>query len=211
MDKGPTLIFLDGAPSAGKTTIATALQEILAPPYAYVSIDHFLRMLPNKGFCKDGLVLVQSIDSSGSTCLEVEWGETIDKLLLGYVEALLGMAAVGNSIITDVILSRPEDIRVLAKTFQFLRAYLIQIYAPLEVLEKREKRRNEPQGLARGRFEQVYAKRKSYDLRIDTSIATPEQAAQKIKTFISHHDPKAWRELANTIEGLDESLPVNQV
>lgn len=38
MNKGH-IIFLNGTSSSGKTTIAKALQEKLAEPYMYVSVD----------------------------------------------------------------------------------------------------------------------------------------------------------------------------
>lgn len=190
-----TIIFLDGAPSSGKTTIALALQDILEPPFVYIGIDHFLHMLPNGGFCTGGIELIGSKDAEGHPSLAVEWGETFEKLLLGYREALLGMAKVGNFIITDVILSRPKDTLALALTFRSLHAYLIGIYAPLEVLEKRERTRNEPQGLARGRFHEVYGK--PYDLLVDTSQVTPEQAARAIKKLAAESKPKAWQQIVS--------------
>jgi chloramphenicol 3-O phosphotransferase len=40
------IIFLNGASSAGETTIAHALQARLPTPYLHISIDNLLQMLP---------------------------------------------------------------------------------------------------------------------------------------------------------------------
>jgi chloramphenicol 3-O-phosphotransferase len=37
------IIFLNGVPNAGKTTLAEAIQEALEEPYWHLSLDDFLR------------------------------------------------------------------------------------------------------------------------------------------------------------------------
>jgi chloramphenicol 3-O phosphotransferase len=41
-----TIIILNGTSSAGKTSILTALQSILAEPYLHAGLDTFCKMLP---------------------------------------------------------------------------------------------------------------------------------------------------------------------
>ena len=43
---GHTIILLNGASSAGKTSIARELQRVLPEPYLRTGIDDFFRMLP---------------------------------------------------------------------------------------------------------------------------------------------------------------------
>ena len=42
------IIILNGASSTGKTTLAKALQNVLAPTYVRLSIDDYMKMLPEK-------------------------------------------------------------------------------------------------------------------------------------------------------------------
>jgi chloramphenicol 3-O phosphotransferase len=42
------IIYLNGPSSAGKTTLARALQERLPEPYLYLSIDTLIELMPSK-------------------------------------------------------------------------------------------------------------------------------------------------------------------
>jgi chloramphenicol 3-O phosphotransferase len=67
---------------------------------------------------------------------------------------------------------------------RLLREYgvrLVGLFAPLEVLEQRERERGDRVlGLARWQYERVHSG-VSYDLEIDTSKLTPMEAAQTIR------------------------------
>lgn len=59
--------------------------------------------------------------------------------------------------------------------------FMVGVFAPLDVLEARELRRDDRLiGLARWQYDRVH-KDMSYDLEIDTSIATPMECAELIK------------------------------
>ena len=47
MDIG-NIVVLNGTSSAGKTSIARALQEIMETPYLHTGIDHFLPRVPKR-------------------------------------------------------------------------------------------------------------------------------------------------------------------
>lgn len=44
----PTIIFLNGVSSSGKTSIARVLQQKLPAPYLHVQLDTFEEMLPER-------------------------------------------------------------------------------------------------------------------------------------------------------------------
>lgn len=207
--KEVNLIFLDGAPSSGKTTVALTLQEILKEPYLYISFQALLNMLPHKGLSSEGITYAHSNDPSGYPILKFNFGPTVEKLMNGYREILLGLISTENAVIAEGILSRPQDLDLFTKTFQFCRAYLISLYAPLDILEKRESSRGEPLGLARGRYEEVYFSNKLYDLKIDTSLVSSQEAALEIKKLIETKEPLAIRQMANTIESFQQKFPEN--
>ena len=68
MNKG-NIIILNGVSSAGKTTLAFALQQALAEPYLRLSLDDFQAMLPAKvieqdfddSVCRAQAVLLQTV------------------------------------------------------------------------------------------------------------------------------------------------------
>ena len=59
--------------------------------------------------------------------------------------------------------------------------FWVGVYAPLDVLEARERQRGDRLiGLARWQYDRVH-EGMNYDLEIDTSIATPMECAKLIK------------------------------
>jgi chloramphenicol 3-O phosphotransferase len=66
----------------------------------------------------------------------------------------------------------------------------------VEVAEQREKaREGRMLGLARGLYDEVY-RNKVYDLEIDTSSLTPEEAAQMVIQYIDAHPcPQAFEQM----------------
>ena len=62
--------------------------------------------------------------------------------------------------------------------------YLVRVWAPVEVLEQRERRREDRgSGIAREQATHPAFQRR-YDLSIDTSKCSPEEAASEIRAFI---------------------------
>ena len=75
-----------------------------------------------------------------------------------------------------------DEYKNLFKDFNFIS---IGIFAPLAVIEQREReRKDRTWGLARWQYDIVH-KDKIYDLKIDSSKSTAEECAKQIKYFIS--------------------------
>jgi chloramphenicol 3-O phosphotransferase len=172
------IIILDGCPSAGKTTTALSLQKILEPPFLYLGIDEMMRTLPDSLIefvsAKNepntevkGIRFVQESNDLGVTSISVKIGYYGDKMIQGYINAVKGFAKAGNNVICDTIITDVKWLNLLKTHLKDFRVNFIGLYAPLEVVEKREALRNEPLGMARGRFYEVYADTKKYDLVID--------------------------------------------
>jgi chloramphenicol 3-O phosphotransferase len=185
------IIILDGSPSVGKTTIAEKLQEIMEEPYLYFPIDLFVRRLPTGWiqFARDltrpaALTYKMETDSEGKPKITLEIGPVGEKLIQGYLNAIQGFSTAGNHVIGDAIITDAKWLESMERTFLHLPVYFIGLFAPLEELEKREKSRFELPGTTRGRFDPVYSLSKEYDLFIDTSKLSSEEAAEKIKRLV---------------------------
>jgi len=174
------IIILNGVGSAGKSSIARALQDITAEPYLYVAMDMFLDMLPAAyGDHPDGLTF-ETVTVDGEPAVAIRSGIVIEQVLRGMRRAVAALAAQGNNLIVDDVMLGPEmeDYRTLLADFD---VSLIGVRAPLAVLEERERRRGDRMiGLARWQYDRVHEGRK-YDLEIDTSTATPAACALRIK------------------------------
>lgn len=83
------IVFLNGTSSSGKSSIATELLRILDEPYFHMPVDTFHAMRSRTPVPPDEL----------DTVLHRTWQ--------GYHRAVAGMAAAGNNVVMDHILSAP--------------------------------------------------------------------------------------------------------
>src|SRR5512143_2043142 len=83
-----TVIFLNGVSSAGKSSIARALQASLNQPYLHVAIDSFEGMLPDR-YAEDG---------------EFAWPVIFPRMLAGMHRSFAALAEAGNNLIVDHVM-----------------------------------------------------------------------------------------------------------
>lgn len=180
MGKTAKIVLLNGVGSAGKSSIAKALQEIVSQPFLHVQMDTFMEMLPKAyhehlpGFSYD------TVYDDGKPLVIIKTGPVGEQALRGMRHAIAAMARQGNSLIVDDVLCDGEmvEYRALLSDFDL---HTVGVLAPLEVLEERERRRGDRLiGLARWQFDRVH-RDIGYDLEIDTSLATPMECAALIK------------------------------
>lgn len=187
MTAPPKIILLNGVGSAGKSSIAKALQNIASEPFLHVAMDDFLAMLPDVyQYHPDGLLFEKSMQD-GKPSVFVRTGIVAERALSGMRHAVAALASVGNNLIVDeVIFGNVEteygnalsDYKRLLASFE---VYLVGIHASLDVLEDRERRRGDRCiGLARWQYDHVHTGI-SYDLEINTDFASPGESALVIK------------------------------
>jgi len=176
----PYVIILNGVGSVGKTSTAKALQQVVGAPLLHLSMDGFLEMLPPQMFGHpDGLVF-ETVDEGGHPSVVIRSGPVMARLMAGMRRAVVAMAEQGNSLVVDDVMvggGEAEDYRRLLRGFD---VYFVGLFAPLEVLEQRERARGDrAPGLARWQYERVHLG-VDYDLKIDTAQMSPAMAAETI-------------------------------
>src|ERR1043166_5698282 len=102
------LILLNGTSSAGKTTLAKALQDTLPTPYLLVGIDTVVFALPSR-YVNDpaywGEVYRYRYDGDRIAGISIQpYG---DQLVRGLHRAVAGPARQGLDVIVDHVLSEP--------------------------------------------------------------------------------------------------------
>jgi len=176
----PHVIILNGVGSVGKSSTARALQAITAEPFLHVAMDAFLEMLPAKMFGDpEGLVFERAVDD-GKPSVVIRSGPVMARAMRGMRHAVAAMAAQGNNLIVDDVMLGDEarEYRTLLAGFN---ARLVGLFAPLDVLEARERARGDREiGLARWQFDRVH-QGVAYDLEIDAAKSTPLENAQRIR------------------------------
>ncbi|MET9530691.1 AAA family ATPase [Streptomyces sp. NPDC006649] len=179
--RGGTVIFLNGTSSSGKSSIATELLRILDGRYFHFPVDAFHAM------------------RSEREILPHEFQEVIDSTARGFHRAAAGMAAGGNNIVVDHVLSqswRPAD---CLSVFVPDDVLLVGIRCPLPELERRERERGDrTPGLAAMQYAQVHA-HGLYDIECDTSVLSPLECAERIRDLLPvRPHPTAFRQLRDS-------------
>ena len=176
----PVIVILNGVGSVGKTSLARALQSTTAMPFLHIAMDAFLDMLPAHLIGHpDGLVFEKLLDDGMST-IAIRSGPVLARTMLGMRHAVAAMAEQGNNLIVDAVMIDPDAANAYRLLLARFDVRLVGLFAPLEVLEQRERTRGDREiGLARWQFGRVH-QGMVYDLEIDTAVATPEENARRI-------------------------------
>jgi chloramphenicol 3-O phosphotransferase len=174
------IVILNGVGSAGKGSIAKALQAIATDPFLHVEMDAFLNMLPQASFGHADGVIFETVEEDGKPLVVIRTGPVARRALCGMRHAVAAMAAQGNNLIIDEVMLNGETAEYTALLSAF-ELFLVGVFAPLDLLEARERERGDRTiGLARWQYERVH-KGKSYDFEVDTGRATPLECAMLIK------------------------------
>jgi len=164
------IIFLHGASSSGKSTIARALQARIERPFWHVSIDHL----------RDHGVLPMDRFRNG----DFQWWENRERVFDGFHAGLGAYADAGNNLILEHILDTPGWIESLRKTFARHDVFYVAVHCALDVLIQREAaRKDRPAGSARRDFESVHIGR-----RYDVELNSEDGVDANVETIL-----KGWR------------------
>jgi chloramphenicol 3-O phosphotransferase len=88
-------------------------------------------------------------------------------------------------IILDLVLRDTVEFDACLRVLSPRRTYLVRVWAPIAVLEARERAREDRGiGMAREQFEHP-AYHRTYDFAVDTSTSTPAQGAAAVRRFIA--------------------------
>ncbi|MBO6701782.1 MAG: zeta toxin family protein [Pseudomonadales bacterium] len=204
------IVFLNGTSSAGKTTLAHALQEEMQAPYQHVALDQFRDGLPAKyrGLNAPdgttgarGLNVVPTEIDSGQAVTEVRFGEDGTRVLMGMRRAIATLADNGVNVIVDDIILTQDFLEDYLRVMMPHSLYFIGVRCPLEVIAAREAMRlGRFPGTAESHFEKCHA-HGTYDLEVDTSDTLPAVCARRIRERIESGPPTAFDELRDHLIG----------
>ncbi|GLZ82073.1 hypothetical protein Afil01_68800 [Actinorhabdospora filicis] len=174
-----SVIFLNGASSAGKTTLAKALQDRLPEPYLHLGLDTVFGSVPDKWgstgeFSADGFAYTPVPDG-----LSITYGDAGERILRGFHRAVAALVATGVGVIVDEVLldgRARDDWREVLAPFGPL---YVGVHCDLDELERREKERYSARVHGLARWSALHAHEgMAYDLTVDTtSVPAAELAA----------------------------------
>ena len=200
------IIFLNGSSSAGKTTLAIMLQQLLDVPYQHIALDQFRDGLPGKfrglnsppGTPGELGLNVVPIEKDGERVTEIRFGAHGEQILRGMRRAIAAFAREGNNVIIDDILFKKEYLLDYAAALDGLEAWFIGVRCSLAVVNEREtKRIGRFPGTATSHYHEVHAHDAGYDLEVDTTSSTPRECVERIIERLNN-PPIVLRQLCAT-------------
>ena len=175
-DRG-VLILVNGASSAGKTTLCRALQARMAEPFWHYSIDHF----------RTGVVPWERIKRG-----DFAWTSLRPAYFDGFHRCLPALASAGNNLIVDHIVETAKWMSDLIHLLERTDVYFVAVHCPLQELERRERARGDRRdGEARGDFGTVHA-HCTYDLELDGTRDVEENVDLVVSGWLARHKPGAF-------------------
>ena len=173
------VIVLNGGSSSGKSSIASALQEILPGMWLTFGVDTFIGALPARGdspragitYEQDGTITF----SAEHRALERSW-----------YTGLSGMARAGARLILDeVLLSGGVGQERMQSTFSEVKLSWVGVRCEPDVAASREVRRlDRVEGMARQQALSVHGG-VVYDAEVDTTNRSTEECARDIAGQLS--------------------------
>lgn len=120
------IILLHGASSAGKSTLARAIQRLLDEPFLIFASDYFALGLPERR------------DTEGAFRW---WGNVRPRFFDGFHRCIATLAAAGADLIVDHIIEFPEWRADLGRMLRPFDVFLVGVHCSLEEIERRERLR----------------------------------------------------------------------
>ncbi|NVD37425.1 AAA family ATPase [Ensifer sp. HO-A22] len=176
------IIFIHGASSSGKSTLARAVQARLGEPFWHVSIDHLRDsgMVPMERFRRG----------------DFSWKEYRARFFDGFHRSLVAYASAGNSLLLEHILEEPGWVSDLALMLEPFDVFFVGLHCELDELVRRETlRADRPLGSAADDFHRVHEGQR-YDLELRSGQAVEDNAAQLISAWAARRSPSVFEGLA---------------
>ena len=176
------IIFLNGASSAGKSSLARALQAQLDEPFWHWSIDHVLASgtLPRELFATG----------------RFEWAALRPAFFEGFHRSLPALASAGNDLIVEHIVESADGMRLLVELLAPFDVFYVGVRCPLPELERRERERGDRRlGSAREDDATTHAFGR-YDFEVLATSDPGELAADVLRAWRERRGPGAFQRMA---------------
>lgn len=178
------IILLNGASSAGKSTLARGLQAVLPEAFWHYSIDHILaaNILPHERI-KQG---------------DFAWRDLRPAFFDGFHNSIPALAEAGNNLIVEhIVETRPWMDRLL-HLLGPLDVFFVGIHCPLPELERREKARGDrPIGDARRDFETTHTFG-FYDFEVNSTQPLNQNVQAVVTAWQTRRHPHAFEKMLQT-------------
>jgi len=172
------IILLNGASSAGKSSLARALQAQLEEPFWHYSIDHLLAA---------GILPRERIASG-----EFAWAALRPAFFDGFHRSIPALAAAGNNLIVEHIIETSQWMCCLVELLAPFDVFFVGVRCPLHELERRERERGDRRmGSAREDDATTHAFGE-YDHEVDTQAPIEDLVPGLLRAWRERCSPGAF-------------------
>lgn len=180
--KGAAIIFIHGASSSGKSTLARAVQAEIDQPFWHISIDHL----------RDSGVLPSARFKAG----DFDWKAQRAAFFDGFHRSLAAYASAGNNLILEHILDTPGWLDQLVGLLSPYDVFFVGLHTDLEELSRREAVRGDrPLGSAEKDFRTIHQGVK-YDLELSSNDPLEDNVLHLLDAWKSRDAPSIFARLA---------------
>lgn len=188
-----TIIFLNGASSCGKSTIAKLLQKELTQnhndPFLYYALDDFAHILTSR---EPNVTVLSKLDTA----------EVWQQILYAFHLSIPKLAEAGNNIIVDHVFHGPFWSKHIVENLIDSKVFFVGIHCPLETLKEREKNRcNRETGLTDFHFKEAH-RYSRYDFEVDSSEHTVDTSVEMIITAYKNRTPEEYTGIKETYKNI---------
>jgi chloramphenicol 3-O phosphotransferase len=195
--KHPRVVVLNGAPSSGKTLIATGFRDqraLVGDFWLLTGIDDYLAKLPGEWkaaggqggpFAADG-VRFETVAGH----VQVSVGSVGRQLFRAYQATVAAAAKAGLNVMVDEVVIDGTSYQDWLAALTGLEVVWVGIRCSARVAEERNRRRKDDRytGLAAALTVTVH-RDVSYDFEIDTTAVTPAAAVLELGQRLGYTDP----------------------
>jgi chloramphenicol 3-O phosphotransferase len=182
------IVLLNGTSSSGKTTLVRALQDRLPDPWIEIGIDRFVFALPKRYLDQPHWSEVFRYvrdDPATPDVYRIETGPLGQRLVSGMHRTAAALAEEGLDVIVDHVILEQQWMDECHRLWAPFRPIFVGVRCPLEVVTERERaRRDRTIGQAAAQFDVVH-RWGAYDLEVDTSVLSPDAAAERVAAAIA--------------------------
>lgn len=199
-----SIILLNGASSAGKTTTAQAIQRLCRRPVQLIALDQF-----RDGMCDRYRGMNSAAGEPGARGLNVvpdgavtqlHFGDIGRQTLKGMRRAAAAFATTGIDVVVDDLLVEEDFLHDYLDVFRDYAVTFVGVRCDLPTLNARERSRpGRFPGTAAGHVELVH-EGCCYDVEIDTAVSRPSECAKAVLAAVAEpSSPTAFERMRAVI------------
>jgi chloramphenicol 3-O phosphotransferase len=185
------IILINGASSAGKSTLARALQARVEEPFWHYSIDHL----------REAHVLPMA----RILAKEFDWPSMRPAFFEGFHRSLVSFAGAGNNLIVEHIVETEAWMNRLLVLLAPFDVFFIGLHCPLAELERREAGRSDKRRAEARADYAVVHKHCQYDLELHSTEPVEHLVDLALFAWANRRPPSAFDQMATRNNAADQS------